>query len=89
VLVATVFGADFFFLLFFPSRRYPVWYNGMRKGFAVVVTCGMGAATIMSTVVVFRDSASITGVSQSEAASLVDTFHRPPLRAYLQYLLVD
>lgn len=50
VLVATLFGADFFFLLFFPRRTYPGWYNASRKGIAVFITCGVGAASIMSTV---------------------------------------
>lgn len=80
VLVATIFGADFFFLLFFPRREYPAWYNASRKACAIVIACGLAAATIMSTVIVARNSAFITGVSQSEAESLTQTFSRPPLR---------
>jgi hypothetical protein len=50
VLVATVYGTDFFFLLFFPGRRYPGWYHAAKLVTASVVTLGMAAAAIMSTV---------------------------------------
>lgn len=50
VFVATLFGADFFFLLFFPRRTYPRWYNAARKAAAVAITAGLTAAAIYSTV---------------------------------------
>lgn len=50
VFVATIFGADFFFLLFFPKRTYPRWYNLSRKAAAVAITAGLTAAAIYSTV---------------------------------------
>lgn len=50
VFVATLFGADFFFLLFFPRHRYPVWYNASRKGLAIFITAGVFAAALMSNV---------------------------------------
>ncbi|KAL0059406.1 hypothetical protein AAF712_013847 [Marasmius tenuissimus] len=49
VMVATLFGADFFFLLFFPRRRYPRWYVLLKKFFAVFITAGVLAAALMST----------------------------------------
>ena len=50
VLVATLFGADFFFLLFFPRRTYPRWYDVTKKVLAVVICAGMAAGALMSTV---------------------------------------
>ncbi|KIJ57364.1 hypothetical protein M422DRAFT_198784 [Sphaerobolus stellatus SS14] len=50
VLVATLFGADFFFLLFWPKRTYPRWYNITKKILAVIITAGMLAAAIVSNV---------------------------------------
>lgn len=50
VFVATLFGADFFFLLQFPRRKFPKWYNMARKGLAVGITLGVLAAALMSTV---------------------------------------
>jgi hypothetical protein len=50
VLVATLFGADFFFLVFWPRRRYPLWYNVAKVILAVGITLGMAAASLMTTV---------------------------------------
>lgn len=50
VFVATLFGADFFFLLFFPRRTYPRWYNASRKGAAIFIMLGVLGAAIASTV---------------------------------------
>ncbi|KAG7092025.1 hypothetical protein E1B28_008407 [Marasmius oreades] len=80
VMVATLFGADFFFLLFFPRRRYPAWYTITKKIFAVVITAGVFAAAVLSTVIVARNSATISGVSAEEAKSLTDLYFRPPLQ---------
>lgn len=58
VFVATLFGADFFFLLFFPRQRYPVWYNASRKGLAIFITGGVFSAALMSNVSSFSVSSS-------------------------------
>lgn len=50
VFVATLFGADFFFLVFFPRRTYPKWYNATKKALAVGITLGIFAAALMSSV---------------------------------------
>jgi hypothetical protein len=50
VLVATLFGADFFFLLFWPARTYPRWYNNTKQLLAMGITAGVGLAVVMSTV---------------------------------------
>jgi hypothetical protein len=54
VFVATLFGADFFFLLFFPRRTYPSWYNATKQGLAVGITLGVFAAALMSSVSYFE-----------------------------------
>lgn len=79
VFVATLFGADFFFLLFFPRRVYPQWYNVARKALAVWITLGVLSGALMSSVVVARSSAFITGVDDATQLQLVRSFHRPPL----------
>ncbi|TFK20330.1 hypothetical protein FA15DRAFT_759462 [Coprinopsis marcescibilis] len=79
VLVATLFGADFFFLLFWPRRRYPRWYNRSKKGLAVMISIGMAAATIMSTVVVGFHEAYVVGPSPAEIDRLIELYSRPPM----------
>ncbi|KIJ23560.1 hypothetical protein M422DRAFT_217497 [Sphaerobolus stellatus SS14] len=80
VLVATLFGADFFFLLFWPKRTYPRWYNITKKILAVIITAGMLAAAIVSNAVVTKHSETITGVSPETAQGYVDLYFRPPLK---------
>jgi len=80
VFVATLFGADFFFLLFFPRRRYPVWYNSTKKALAVVITLGVLAAALMSSVVIARHSAFITNATPAEIERLTSVYFRPPLK---------
>jgi len=53
-LVTAIFGVDFFFLLFFPRRTYPKWYNVTRKCVAFGITLGVFSAAAMSSVVVAR-----------------------------------
>ncbi|KAJ8094514.1 hypothetical protein PM082_010948 [Marasmius tenuissimus] len=79
VMVATLFGADFFFLLFFPRRRYPRWYVLLKKFFAVFITAGVLAAALMSTIVVATGEADISGASAEEARQLTEIYFRPPL----------
>ncbi len=50
VFVATLFGADFFFLLFWPRRLYPLWYNTTKKALAVAITGGVFASAVLSNV---------------------------------------
>ncbi|EGU10967.1 hypothetical protein RTG_03180 [Rhodotorula toruloides ATCC 204091] len=50
VAVACLFGADFFFLLQFPRRVYPKWYQTTKKVLAVVITLGIFACALGSTV---------------------------------------
>jgi len=80
VFVATLFGADFFFLLFWPRRLYPIWYNTVKKVLAVAITGGVFASAVLSNVVVGRHSARIEHVSHEEAKALTDIYFRPPLR---------
>ncbi|KAK1227471.1 hypothetical protein PQX77_009534 [Marasmius sp. AFHP31] len=80
VFVATIFGADFFFLLFFPRRRYPSWYVRTKKAMAVVISAGMLAAALMSTIVVATGEADVRDVGPEEAQALTDLFFRPPLQ---------
>ncbi|KAK7025478.1 hypothetical protein VNI00_016007 [Paramarasmius palmivorus] len=74
VFVATLYGADFFFLLFFPRRLYPRWYVWTKEALAVIIT-----AVEQSKIVIATRSAYLTGVSQEEARSLLELFFRPPL----------
>lgn len=79
VLVATVFGADFFFLVFWPERTYPKWYTVSKKVLAAVVMAGVGVAAITSTVVISTRQAFITGTGDDVAAALIRVYFRPPL----------
>ncbi|KAF9534081.1 hypothetical protein CPB83DRAFT_730261, partial [Crepidotus variabilis] len=79
VMVATIFGADFFFLVFWPRRRYPGWYNTIKKLLAVIITLGMAVAALVSTIVVATRSAYITGVDDATTRSYTDVYFRPPL----------
>jgi len=77
--VATLFGADFFFLLFWPARIYPRWYNTTRQALAVGITAGVGAAAVMSTIVVLTGHGYITGVSAEQAKEYITSFSTPPM----------
>ncbi|GAA5906024.1 uncharacterized protein JCM6883_002527 [Sporobolomyces salmoneus] len=79
VFVATLFGADFFFLLQFPKRRYPDWYQNTKKFCAIVITTGVFAAALGSTIVVARNSAQIVHVSEEVAREAAEYYFRPPL----------
>lgn len=80
VAVACLYGADFFFLLQFPRRRYPLWYQRTKEFFAVTITCGVFAAALGSTIVVARNSAKIEHVPQEVVDAAVAYYFRPPLR---------
>ncbi|KAF4568626.1 hypothetical protein EYR36_010638 [Pleurotus pulmonarius] len=80
VLVATLFGADFFFLLQFPRRVYPTWYNVAKKFLSVFITAGVLAGALFSTVVVATQEQYINGTAVTEAESrrYEEFFYRPP-----------
>ncbi|BGO95723.1 hypothetical protein NBRC10512_007423 [Rhodotorula toruloides] len=80
VAVACLFGADFFFLLQFPRRVYPKWYQTTKKVLAVIITLGIFACALGSTIVVARNSAILGHVSPSVARVAVEYYFRPPLR---------
>ncbi|KAF8319223.1 uncharacterized protein EI90DRAFT_2925714 [Cantharellus anzutake] len=82
VFVATLFGADFFFLLFWPRRLYPMWYNFTKKALAVAITAGVFASAVLSNVVVARHTAFVVRATPEEAKALTDIFFRPPLKYY-------
>ncbi|GAA5823925.1 hypothetical protein JCM10212_005004 [Sporobolomyces blumeae] len=79
VFVATLFGADFFFLLQFPRRKYPDWYQNLKKFFAIVIDVGVFAAALGSTIVVANNSAQIVHVSREVAREAASYYYRPPL----------
>jgi len=79
VFVATIFGTDFFFLVFFPRRAYAGWYNVARRACAVILSIGVLAAALMSSVVVARHSAFISNSNPQEVEQLVGLYYRPPL----------
>ncbi|TFK35283.1 hypothetical protein BDQ12DRAFT_612085 [Crucibulum laeve] len=80
VFVATLFGADFFFLVFWPRRVYPRWYDKTKRVLAVGITMGVAAAALMSTIVIAKHSERITGVPEDTAGQYAEFFFRPPLR---------
>ncbi|KAF8989682.1 hypothetical protein BDQ17DRAFT_1372935 [Cyathus striatus] len=78
--LATFFGAEFFFLLFWPTRRYAQWWRVTKKALAVIITIGMAVACILSTVVVATHEATVSGVSDAQKQQLLNIYFRPPLR---------
>ncbi|KAJ3825116.1 hypothetical protein F5878DRAFT_67425 [Lentinula raphanica] len=80
VFVATLFGADLFFLVLWPRRTYPNWYNHTRLALAVGITAGLLAAALMSTIVIADHSAFITGAPTAMQQRYTDLFFRPPLK---------
>ncbi|KAI5480089.1 hypothetical protein MNV49_001749 [Pseudohyphozyma bogoriensis] len=79
VMVACVYGADFFFLAMWPERTYPRWYNHSKLAFALFISLGMFASTVASTVVVATQSATLNLTGATRAAALAEYF-RPPLQ---------
>ncbi|GAA6037520.1 hypothetical protein JCM8097_008235 [Rhodosporidiobolus ruineniae] len=80
VMVACLYGADFFFLVQFPRRRYPMWYQQTKKALAVTITSGVLAAAIGFTVVVARNSAKIEHVPDYIKEAATQYYYRPPLQ---------
>ncbi|KAF9061931.1 hypothetical protein BDP27DRAFT_312832 [Rhodocollybia butyracea] len=81
--IGVIFGVEFLILVLWPSRTtFPRWYNYTRTISSVVSTGGLLAAALVSSVVVARNSASITGASEELQQQYTDIFFRPPLSAY-------
>ncbi|KAJ3969140.1 hypothetical protein EV361DRAFT_922511, partial [Lentinula raphanica] len=89
VFVATLFGADLFFLVLWPRRTYPNWYNHTRLALAVGITAGLLAAALMSTIVIADHSAFITGAPTAMQQRYTDLFFRPPLSSFLRLLMLS
>ncbi|KAG6860826.1 hypothetical protein C0995_007157 [Termitomyces sp. Mi166 len=79
VLVATLFGADYFFLIFWPERKYPRWYNIARIGCALFILIGLWTAALASTVIVAAHAAGFTGVDEQKKQEILNLYNRPPL----------
>jgi len=79
--IGVIFGLEFIMLVLWPRRTtYPRWYNYTRMIGTVVMTGGLLAAALVSTVVVAKHSAFITGASEEQQDQLIDVFFRPPLK---------
>ncbi|TEB33645.1 hypothetical protein FA13DRAFT_1730692 [Coprinellus micaceus] len=72
VFVATLYGADFFFLVFWPRRMFPNWYHQTKKG-----RCG---SDHIGCIVIATREAYLIGAAPAVAAQLIQQFARPPLR---------
>ncbi|KAI9797252.1 MAG: hypothetical protein M1833_005548 [Piccolia ochrophora] len=79
VAIATIFGAAFFFDLFWPERHESKSVRLAWKISAVVV-CFMALADALAfTVIVARNSASINGVDSEATADLLSQYPSPSL----------
>ena len=75
VFAATVFGAAFFFDLFFPDRYEPRWVHNMWMGSAVFVSiAGLGDA-LAYTVILCLHSEKVTNYNTDDPA-LIDALNR-------------
>jgi hypothetical protein len=79
VAVATIFGAAFFFDLFWPERTESKSVKISWKISAIVVSFMAFADAIAMTVIVATRSATITGVDSGEATALLLQKEKPPL----------
>ncbi|KAF8876478.1 hypothetical protein BD779DRAFT_161730 [Infundibulicybe gibba] len=79
-LVATIFGAEFALLLFWPRMVYPPWCVHTRMALASSATILVAAATLMNTVIIAHNSAFITGVNSATAQQYLALFSWPPIR---------
>lgn len=77
--MATIFGAGFFFDLFFPERYEPVNIRWAWKICAVIASVMCLADALGTTIIVARDSASITANS-ADALAIAQATINPPLR---------
>ncbi|KII93998.1 hypothetical protein PLICRDRAFT_36214 [Plicaturopsis crispa FD-325 SS-3] len=79
VFVATVFGAEFFFLLFWPEYTYPPWVVRWKKIAAVFVTVLLTADVLQWTIIGASHAATISGVDEITRAGLLQRYPKPPL----------
>ncbi|KIY66795.1 hypothetical protein CYLTODRAFT_354350 [Cylindrobasidium torrendii FP15055 ss-10] len=77
VFVATIFGADFFFLAQFPRHTYPRWYDYARRGSAAFIALGMLACSIAGTVIVAGNTAALSGPSYEDVVAI---YQHPPFQ---------
>ncbi|KAJ4485423.1 hypothetical protein J3R30DRAFT_1357510 [Lentinula aciculospora] len=83
--ISTLFGLEFIILVLWPGRTsYPKWYNYTRMTLPVIMTVGLLVAALVSTTVVFKRSAFITGASAEMQEEYTTLFFRPPLK-YISY----
>ncbi|ORY92629.1 hypothetical protein BCR35DRAFT_4922 [Leucosporidium creatinivorum] len=80
VLVACIFGAEFFFLAQYPAHTYPKWYRRSMEGAAIFICLGLTAAALSSTIIVARNSAVLGHVSQSVYDAALAEYFRPPIK---------
>ncbi|KAA6411944.1 MAG: GPI ethanolamine phosphate transferase 2 [Lasallia pustulata] len=79
VAIATIFGAAFFFDLFWPERHESASVHLAWKICAVIVSGMALADAIGMSVIVASRGAYVTGVSHEQAQFLLDQYHKPPL----------
>ncbi|KAL8824876.1 MAG: hypothetical protein Q9170_008013, partial [Blastenia crenularia] len=79
VVISTIFGAAFFFDLFWPERyETPAIKLAWRICAVVVTVMALGDALTMTLIVALK-TARITGVDTATAASLLKQYSKPPL----------
>ncbi|KAK4056879.1 hypothetical protein OIO90_002129 [Microbotryomycetes sp. JL221] len=80
VFVATIFGADFFFMLQYPHYPWPVWARRAFEGSGIFTFGLVLTAAIGSTVVVATQSVNISGVDQDVVRQATELYFRPPVQ---------
>ncbi|CED84514.1 hypothetical protein [Phaffia rhodozyma] len=80
VAVATVFGAGFFFDLFWPERHESKLVKLAWRYSAVFVTVALLADCLAQTVIVARGSVHVTGVDEATKQLALAAYPTPPLR---------
>jgi len=78
VFVAFIFGAAFFFDLFWPERHESKSVRIAWKVCGVLATIFHLAAALELTIITATHRGYVTGVSQAEGATLVGQFHKDP-----------
>ncbi|KAI4209424.1 MAG: hypothetical protein LQ351_007653 [Letrouitia transgressa] len=79
VAVATIFGAAFFFDLFWPERHETPAVKLAWKISAVIVTVMLLGDALTLTTIVATKTARIGGVEKERAKELLKLFEKPPL----------
>lgn len=84
VFVATIFSLDFLFLLFFPRREYPGWYNVARRVCVVVLSLGVLGAAVMSSVSLFHTASRQYLFFNSFIDQSILGDHHPPFSIHIK-----